>query len=60
MDKLIEATYHTGLLLGMTPEQIEAEIEAIVAEAVQPRTCPIATALGITNTDILKLKEEGE
>lgn len=46
--------------LSVPQNQLAEEIRSLLAGTIQARTTRIATALGITNSDIRRLKEAGE
>jgi hypothetical protein len=46
--------------IGLPQNQLAEEIRSLLAGTIQARTTRIATALGITNDDIRRLKESGE
>lgn len=46
--------------LGVPQNQLAEEVRSLLSGTIQARTTRIATALGITNADIRRLKETGE
>lgn len=46
--------------LGVPQNQLAEEVRSLLSGTIQARTTRIATALGITNEDIRRLKETGE
>ena len=46
--------------IGLPQNQLAEEIRSLLAGTIQARTTRIATALGITNADVKRLKETGQ
>jgi hypothetical protein len=46
--------------IGLPQNQLAEEIRSLLAGTIQARTTRIATALGITNADVRRLKETGQ
>jgi len=46
--------------LGVPQNQLAEEVRSLLSGTIQARTTRIATALGITNADVRRLKETGE
>lgn len=57
---LTVAISQAAAALSVPQNQLAEEIRSLLAGTIQARTTRIATALGITNADIRRLKETGE
>lgn len=58
--KLTVGISQAGAAIGVEQNQLAEEIRSILSGTIQARTTRIATALGISNEDIRRLKETGQ
>ncbi len=58
--KLTVSISQAASAIGVEQNQLAEEIRSLLSGTIQARTTRIATALGITNEDIRRLKETGE
>lgn len=58
--KLTVAISQAATAIGLPQNQLAEEIRSLLSGTIQARTTRIATALGITNADIKRLRETGE
>lgn len=58
--KLTVSISQAAAAIGVEQNQLAEEVRSLLSGTIQARTTRIATALGITNADIRRLKETGE
>lgn len=58
--KLTVGISQAAAAIGLEQNQLAEEVRSILSGTIQSRTTRIATALGITNADIRRLKETGQ
>lgn len=58
--KLTVSISQAASAIGVEQNQLAEEVRSLLSGTIQARTTRIATALGVTNADIRRLKETGE